>query len=80
MSFAAVEERLNDVPVPEPVQERIVFWSFPRDETQIRRYAGKNFEAAENIVRKSQVKDPLQIGKKVLKLLNSRINKRALNR
>ena len=37
VTFQTVEERYS--PVPEPVQKRILFWSFPRDEMHIRMYS-----------------------------------------
>lgn len=36
--FQRVEERLNDR-IPEPVQRRIIFWSFPRNERDICMYS-----------------------------------------
>lgn len=35
--FQTIEERYNRI--PEPVQERIVFWSFPRNEREICMYS-----------------------------------------
>ena len=35
--FQRVEERFPRI--PEPVQERLVFWAFPRDERDIRMYS-----------------------------------------
>ncbi len=37
VTFQTVEERYS--PIPEPVQTRILFWSFPRDEMHIRMYS-----------------------------------------
>ena len=38
LPFHAVEDRLQGR-IPEPVQERIIFWSFPRDEQHVRMYS-----------------------------------------
>lgn len=56
-------------PVPEQLQLRIAFWSFPDNEEDIRLYsclangAADEFTRGEHLVRNNMVKDPLQIGK-----------------
>ena len=37
LPFQRIEERFPRI--PEPVQERLVFWAFPRDERDIRMYS-----------------------------------------
>lgn len=55
-------------PVPEQLQLRIAFWSFPDNEEDIRLYsclangAADEFTRGEHLVRNNMVKDPLQIG------------------
>ncbi|XP_076268553.1 zinc finger SWIM domain-containing dorado isoform X5 [Rhynchophorus ferrugineus] len=55
-------------PVPEQLQLRIAFWSFPDNEEDIRLYSclangsAEEFTRGENLHRSLQVKDPLQIG------------------
>ncbi|KAM6149136.1 zinc finger SWIM domain-containing protein 4 [Erethizon dorsatum] len=44
-AFEQVEERLSRV--PEPVQKRIVFWSFPRSEREICMYSSLGYQSAE---------------------------------
>ncbi|KAH0817798.1 hypothetical protein GEV33_004993 [Tenebrio molitor] len=54
-------------PVPEQLQLRIAFWSFPDNEEDIRLYsclangAADEFTRGEHLVRNNMVKDPLQI-------------------
>lgn len=56
-------------PVPEQLQLRIAFWSFPDNEEDIRLYSclangsADEFTRGENLYRNHFVKDPLQIGK-----------------
>lgn len=56
-------------PVPEQLQLRIAFWSFPDNEEDIRLYSclangsADEFNRGENLHRNHFVKDPLQIGK-----------------
>ncbi|XP_034935813.1 zinc finger SWIM domain-containing protein 8 isoform X2 [Chelonus insularis] len=55
-------------PVPEQLQLRIAFWSFPDNEEDIRLYSclangsAEEFQRGENLFRSKSVKDPLQIG------------------
>ncbi|KAJ8948389.1 hypothetical protein NQ314_008429 [Rhamnusium bicolor] len=55
-------------PVPEQLQLRIAFWSFPDNEEDIRLYSclangsADEFSRGENLHRNHMVKDPLQIG------------------
>lgn len=55
-------------PVPEQLQLRIAFWSFPDNEEDIRLYSclangsAEEFARGENLHRNHMVKDPLQIG------------------
>ena len=63
--FQRVEERIDRI--PEPVQTRIVYWSFPRDERDICMYS-----SLQNYIKESSGENqklPFQIG---LKLLESR--------
>lgn len=59
-------------PVPETLQLRVAFWSFPENEEDIRLYsclANGNvdeFQKGEHLYRNRAVKDLLQIGKLVL--------------
>lgn len=56
-------------PVPEQLQLRIAYWSFPDNEEDIRLYsclangAADEFSRGEHLVRSNMVRDPLQIGK-----------------
>lgn len=56
-------------PVPEQLQLRIAFWSFPDNEEDIRLYSclangsADEFTRGEGLYRNRMVKDPLQIGK-----------------
>lgn len=56
-------------PVPEQLQLRIAFWSFPDNEEDIRLYSclangsADEFQRGENLFRTKAVQDPLQIGK-----------------
>lgn len=55
-------------PVPEQLQLRIAFWSFPDNEEDIRLYSclangsADEFTRGESLHRNHSVKDPLQIG------------------
>lgn len=55
-------------PVPEQLQLRIAFWSFPDNEEDIRLYSclanssAEEFQRGEHLFRSRAVKDPLQIG------------------
>lgn len=55
-------------PVPEQLQLRIAFWSFPDNEEDIRLYSclangsAEEFQKGENLFRTKAVQDPLQIG------------------
>lgn len=56
-------------PVPEQLQLRIAFWSFPDNEEDIRLYSclangsADEFLRGEHLYRAKTVKEPLQIGK-----------------
>lgn len=56
-------------PVPEPLQLRIAFWSFPNNEEDIRLYAclangsADEFQKGEALYQYKSVKNLLQIGK-----------------
>lgn len=56
-------------PVPEQLQLRIAFWSFPDNEEDIRLYSclanssADEFQRGEHLFKSRAVKDPLQIGK-----------------
>lgn len=56
-------------PVPEQLQLRIAFWSFPDNEEDIRLYSclangsADEFLRGENLYRSKSIKEPLQIGK-----------------
>lgn len=56
-------------PVPEQLQLRIAFWSFPDNEEDIRLYSclangsADEFQRGEHLFKNRAVKDPLQIGK-----------------
>ena len=71
--FQRIEERFPRI--PEPVQERLVFWAFPRDERDIRMYSslcGSPGNALEyqnspfcqgiRLVEQAAVNDVLQVG------------------
>jgi hypothetical protein len=55
-------------PVPEQLQLRIAFWSFPDNEEDIRLYSclanssADEFQRGEHLFKSRAVKDPLQIG------------------
>ena len=74
--FQRVEERYNRI--PEPVQERIVFWSFPRQELEVcmyssmsrmpqseEEYRGSSFYKGIKLLEQNCVKNVLQVGKKL---------------
>ena len=44
--FQYIEERLDRI--PEPVQSRVVFWSFPRNERDIQMYSSFSINVKEN--------------------------------
>lgn len=56
-------------PVPEQLQLRIAYWSFPDNEEDIRLYSclanssADEFQRAEQLYKSRSVKDPLQIGR-----------------
>lgn len=56
-------------PVPEQLQLRIAFWSFPDNEEDIRLYSclanssSDEFHRGDQLFKNRLVKDPLQIGK-----------------
>lgn len=64
--FEVVEN--NDPPVPEELQLRIAYWSFPENEEDIRLYSclangsADEFQRGENLLKARCVKDLLQIG------------------
>ena len=66
IAFEVVEQAWQ--PVPEPLQLRIAFWSFPDNEEDIRLYsclangAAEEFNKGENLYKSRAVKEPLQIG------------------
>lgn len=66
IAFEVVEQAWQ--PVPEPLQLRIAFWSFPDNEEDIRLYsclangAADEFNKGENLYKSRAVKEPLQIG------------------
>ena len=75
--FQRVEERYNRI--PEPVQERIVFWSFPRQELEVcmyssmsrmpqseEEYRGSSFYKGIKLLEQNCVKNVLQVGKTTL--------------
>ena len=57
------------IPIPEPLQLRIAFWSFPENEEDIRLYSclangsADEFQKGEHLFKARGVKDALQIGK-----------------
>lgn len=57
-------------PVPEQLQLRIAYWSFPDNEEDIRLYSclanssSDEFHRGEQLYKNRSVKEPLQIGKK----------------
>lgn len=65
-------------PVPEQLQLRIAFWSFPDNEEDIRLYSclangsADEFQRGEHLFRSKSVKDPLQIGKVQHKIIEKR--------
>lgn len=64
-------------PVPEQLQLRIAFWSFPDNEEDIRLYSclangsADEFQRGEHLFKNRAVKDPLQIGKCFIIILKS---------
>lgn len=73
--FQRIEERFNRI--PEPVQERICFWSFPRKEFEICMYSSMSqvpvrpddlrnttFGQGTKLVDQGCVKNALQVGKR----------------
>jgi len=73
-------------PVPEQLQLRIAFWSFPDNEEDIRLYSclangsADEFLRGEHLYRAKTVKEPLQIGKTITlkKIFEFLIKKRKL--
>ena len=72
--FQRIEERYNRI--PEPVQERIVFWSFPRNEREICMYSSlsrvpanedeyrhSSFYRGLKLLEQGCVRNVLQVGK-----------------
>ncbi len=72
--FQLVEEAF-DRRIPEPAQERVVFWSFPRSERDVcaysslarvpasaQEYQGSNFHRGVRMVEQGCVRDVLQVG------------------
>lgn len=61
-------------PVPEELQLRIAYWSFPDNEEDIRLYSclangsADEFQRGEHFFRLKNVKDPLQIGERSINL------------
>lgn len=68
-------------PVPEQLQLRIAYWSFPDNEEDIRLYSclangsADEFLRGESLFIKKSVKDPLQIGKIFLSIVCRSIQK-----
>lgn len=64
-------------PVPEQLQLRIAYWSFPDNEEDIRLYSclanssADEFHRGDHLFKNRAVKDPLQIGKITYLLYNS---------
>lgn len=73
--FQQVEER--GAPIPEPVQLKIVYWSFPRNERDICMYSSLHASVSQNdakrlpfqrglaLLDENAVKDVLQVGKRI---------------
>lgn len=66
--FQSIEERYERI--PEPVQRRIIYWSFPQDEKDIIMYSSLNsdeqkvsFNKGQNIYQNDLVHNVLQVGK-----------------
>lgn len=66
--FQSIEERYERI--PEPVQRRIIFWSFPQEEKDIIMYSSLNsdeqklsFNKGQNIYQNDLVHNVLQVGK-----------------
>ena len=68
--FEVIERHSN--PIPEPLQLRIAYWSFPDNEDEIRLYSclacGSNdkFKLGESLVKSGNVQNVLQIGKSIM--------------
>ena len=64
LPFQEIEECLNNR-IPEPVQERVVFWSFPWGEKDIQMYSSLSncFRDAVKILDGDGVQDVLQVNK-----------------
>ena len=58
--YQHVEDVLGNV--PEPIQKRIVYWAFPRDEKAILLYSSTKVYSLAN----EQAKQPFQAGKKIV--------------
>lgn len=74
LAFEQVEDRFDRI--PEPVQERIIFWSFPRNERAIcmysslsgvptskQEYYSSSFYKGIKLLEQGRVRDVLQVGK-----------------
>lgn len=68
ISFQEIEETFARI--PEPVQLRVIYWSFPYDEEEIRMYSTSAmqhqkmpFEQGLKLLKTSAVNDVLQVGK-----------------
>ena len=77
MPFQRIEERYDRI--PEPVQERVIFWSFPRNERDIcmysslsrvpansQEYHNSPFYRGIKLLEQGCVQDVLQVGKKMM--------------
>lgn len=75
--FQSIEEKY-DLRIPDPVQSRIIFWSFPRNERDIcmysslarvpastEEYHNSPFYRGIKLLEEGCVKDVLQVGKKI---------------
>lgn len=63
-------------PVPEQLQLRIAYWSFPDNEEDIRLYSclanssADEFHRGDQLYRNRAVKEPLQIGNYILQIID----------
>ena len=66
LPFEVIE--LQTTPVPEDLQKRIAFWSFPEEEEDVRLYSclangsSDEFNKGEHLYKAKAVREPLQIG------------------
>ena len=74
ISFQEIEETFARI--PEPVQLRVIYWSFPCDEQEIRMYSSSAiqhqkmpFHQGIKLLEKRAVKNILQVGKFIYKVL-----------